>query len=89
MGLVRKVAKLYFSLWRRWAALVLMLFLGLFSWQVAGQILLSEPKKIPNNEVYLQPVPGLSYAQLRLFKEGEKEFKVPWVVFPLLGGIGV
>ena len=86
MGLVRKFAKLYFPLWRRGAALALMLVLGLFSWQVAGQILLSEPKKIPENEVYLQPVPGLSYAQLRLFKEGEKEFKVPWVVFPLLGG---
>jgi len=86
MELVRKIARLYFSLWRRGAALVLMLVLGLFSWQVTGQILHSEPKKIPDNEVYLQPVAGLSYAQLRLFKEGEKEFKVPWVVFPLLGG---
>ena len=41
---------------------------------------------MPPQEAYLQPVVGLSYDQLRLFREGEKEFKVPWVVFPLLGG---
>jgi len=58
----------------------------LLSWQSWAQIVRSEPKPIPLNEVYLQAVPGLTYAQLRLFKEGEKEFKVPWVVFPLLGG---
>ena len=58
----------------------------LLSWQSWAQIVRSEPKPIPLNEAFLQPVPGLSYAQLRLFKEGEKEFKVPWVVFPLLGG---
>ncbi len=58
----------------------------LLSWQSWAQIVRSEPKPIPLNEVYLQPVPGLTYAQLRLFREGEKEFKVPWVVFPLLGG---
>lgn len=58
----------------------------LLSWPSWAQIVRSEPKPIPLNEVFLQPVPGLSYAQLRLFKEGEKEFKVPWVVFPLLGG---
>lgn len=58
----------------------------LLSWSSWAQIVRSEPKPIPLNEVFLQPVPGLTYAQLRLFKEGEKEFKVPWVVFPLLGG---
>lgn len=58
----------------------------LLSWPSWAQIVRSEPKPIPLNEVFLQPVPGLSHAQLRLFKEGEKEFKVPWVVFPLLGG---
>jgi len=58
----------------------------LLSWPLWAQIVRSEPKPIPPNEVFLQPVPGLTYAQLRLFKEGEKEFKVPWVVFPLLGG---
>lgn len=58
----------------------------LLSWPLWAQIVRSEPKPIPLNEVYLQPVPGLTYAQLRLFREGEKEFKVPWVVFPLLGG---
>lgn len=58
----------------------------LLSWPLWAQIVRSEPKPIPLTEAFLQPVPGLSYAQLRLFKEGEKEFKVPWVVFPLLGG---
>lgn len=58
----------------------------LLSWQSWAQIVRSETKPIPLNEAYLQAVPGLTYAQLRLFKEGEKEFKVPWVVFPLLGG---
>jgi len=58
----------------------------LLSWPLWAQIVRSEPKPIPLNEVFLQPVPGLTYAQLRLFREGEKEFKVPWVVFPLLGG---
>ena len=51
-----------------------------------AQITRSEPKPMPPQEAYLQPVGGLSYDQLRLFREGEKEFKVPWVVFPLLGG---
>jgi CxxC motif-containing protein (DUF1111 family) len=59
----------------------------LLSWQLSwAQIVRSQPKPIPLNEAYLQAVPGLTYAQLRLFREGEKEFKVPWVVFPLLGG---
>ena len=58
----------------------------LLSWPLWAQIVRSEPNPIPLNEVFLQPVPGLTYAQLRLFREGEKEFKVPWVVFPLLGG---
>ena len=51
-----------------------------------AQITRSEPKPMPPQDAYLQPVVGLSYDQLRLFREGEKEFKVPWVVFPLLGG---
>ena len=51
-----------------------------------AQITRSAPKPMPPQDAYLQPVVGLSYSQLRLFREGEKEFKVPWVVFPLLGG---
>ena len=51
-----------------------------------AQITRSAPKSMPPQDAYLQPVVGLSYNQLRLFREGEKEFKVPWVVFPLLGG---
>jgi CxxC motif-containing protein (DUF1111 family) len=51
-----------------------------------AQVTRSEPKTIAPEDAYLQPVEGLSYSQLRLFREGEKEFSVPWVVFPLLGG---
>ncbi|MFL2666967.1 MAG: di-heme oxidoredictase family protein [Burkholderiales bacterium] len=51
-----------------------------------AQISRSKPKPMAPQDAYLQPVAGLSYSQLRLFREGEKEFKVPWVVFPLLGG---
>ena len=51
-----------------------------------AQVTRSERKPIAPEDAYLQPVAGLSYGQLRLFREGEKEFSVPWVVFPLLGG---
>jgi CxxC motif-containing protein (DUF1111 family) len=51
-----------------------------------AQITRSKPKPMVPQEAYLQPIAGLSHSQLRLFREGEKEFKVPWVVFPLLGG---
>jgi len=51
-----------------------------------AQISRSKPKPMAPQDAYLQPVAGLSHSQLRLFREGEKEFKVPWVVFPLLGG---
>ena len=58
----------------------------LFSWQAWAQIVRSEPKPVNPQQVYLQPVAGLSFKQIRVFREGEKEFSVPWVVFPLLGG---
>ena len=51
-----------------------------------SQVTRSVPKPIPPNEAYLQPVPGLSHGELRKFRAGEKQFKAPWVVFPLLGG---
>ena len=51
-----------------------------------SQVTRSAPKPIPPNEAYLQPVPGLSHGELRKFRAGEKQFKAPWVVFPLLGG---
>lgn len=58
----------------------------LFSWQAWAQIVRSEPKPVSPQQVYLQPVTGLSFKQIGVFREGEKEFSVPWVVFPLLGG---
>ena len=72
--------------WQKTVTWVLVLALGLLSWQVGAQILRSEAKPVPPRLAYMQPVPGLSYQQLRLFREGEKEFSVPWVVFPGLGG---
>ena len=51
-----------------------------------SQVTRSAPKPVPPNEAYLQPVPGLSHGELRKFRAGEKQFKAPWVVFPLLGG---
>ena len=72
--------------WQKTVTWVLVLALGLLSWQVGAQILRSEAKPVPPRLAYMQPVPGLSYQQLRLFHEGEKEFSVPWVVFPGLGG---
>ncbi|MEY3550116.1 MAG: hypothetical protein RL520_784, partial [Pseudomonadota bacterium] len=65
---------------------LVILVLVLLSWQAFAQILRSEPKPISPQQVYLQPVAGLSFKQIGVFKEGEKEFSVPWVVFPLLGG---
>ena len=63
--------------------LLVLVFLSL---QAFAQILRSEPKPISPQQVYLQPVAGLSFKQIGVFREGEKEFSVPWVVFPLLGG---
>ena len=65
---------------------LVILVLVLLSWQAFAQILRSEPKPISPQQVYLQLVAGLSFKQIGVFKEGEKEFSVPWVVFPLLGG---
>lgn len=58
----------------------------LLPFTVATQILRSAPKPINPDEVYLQPVPGLSHEQMQKFRAGEKQFRAPWVVFPLLGG---
>ena len=77
---------MFYRQWRGYTALVLIPALGLLSWQVGAQILRSEAKPVPPRLAYMQPVPGLSYQQLRLFREGEKELSVPWVVFPGLGG---
>ncbi len=52
----------------------------------ATQVIRSSEKKIDPSAVYMQPVPGLTHSQLQKFKAGEKQFKAPWVVFPLLGG---
>jgi CxxC motif-containing protein (DUF1111 family) len=51
-----------------------------------SQVIRSAPKPVPPEAVYMQPVPGLTHSQLQKFKAGEKQFKAPWVVFPLLGG---
>ncbi len=51
-----------------------------------SQVIRSAPKPIAPEAVYMQPVPGLTHSQLQKFKAGEKQFKAPWVVFPLLGG---
>ena len=64
---------------RLWVAVAMGLVV-LTSCPVVAQI------QLQPDTVYMQPVTGLSYAQLRLFKEGEKQFKAPWVVFPSLGG---
>lgn len=53
---------------------------------VRTQVIRSEPKPVRPDEVYLQPLPGLTHSQLQKFKSGEKQFRAPWVVFPLLGG---
>ena len=52
----------------------------------ATQVLRSSEKPIDPGAVYMQPIKGLSHSQLQKFKTGEKQFKAPWVVFPLLGG---
>ncbi len=71
-------------LWR--VALVFLLVTLIYCSSVSAQIIRSAPKPIAPGDVYLQPVPGLSHTQLQKFKSGEKQFKAPWVVFPLLGG---
>ena len=73
------------------------IFLGLMSFIIvmtasllvknaSSQVIKSSPKAIAPNAVYMQPVQGLSHEQLQKFKAGEKQFRAPWVVFPLLGG---
>jgi CxxC motif-containing protein (DUF1111 family) len=52
----------------------------------ATQVIRSTEKPIDPTAVYMQPIKGLSHSQLQKFKTGEKQFKAPWVVFPLLGG---
>ena len=52
----------------------------------SSQVIKSSPKAIAPNAVYMQPVQGLSHVELQKFKAGEKQFRAPWVVFPLLGG---
>ena len=51
----------------------------------SSQVIKSSPKAIAPNAVYMQPVQGLSHEQLQKFKAGEKQFRAPWAVFPLLG----
>lgn len=53
---------------------------------VQTQVIRSAPKPVKPDEVFIQPVSGLSHQQLQKFKAGEKQFRAPWVVFPLLGG---
>ena len=52
----------------------------------ATQIIRSSEKPVDPAAVYMQPIKGLSHSQLQKFQTGEKQFKNPWVVFPLLGG---
>ena len=70
----------------RSAATVLSLVMLLLSSPSQSQVVRSSPKPVPPDAVYMQPVPGLTHGQLQKFKAGEKQFKAPWVVFPLLGG---
>jgi len=51
-----------------------------------SQVIRSAPKPISPDAAYLQPVAGLTHAQRQKFMAGEKQFRAPWVVFPLLGG---
>ena len=51
-----------------------------------AQVTRSAPKQIKPDEIFIQPVPGLSHQQIQKFKAGEKQFRAPWVVFPSLGG---
>ncbi len=73
------------------------IFLGLMSFIIvvtasllvknaSSQVIKSSPKPIDPNAVYIQPIKGLSHVELQKFKAGEKQFRAPWVVFPLLGG---
>lgn len=68
------------------AATVFSLLALLLAMPSLSQVIRSAPKPIPPEAVYMQPVPGLTHSQLQKFKAGEKQFKAPWVVFPLLGG---
>ena len=52
----------------------------------ATQVIRSTEKPIDPSNVYVQPIKGLTHLQLQKFQAGEKQFKNPWVVFPLLGG---
>ncbi len=67
------------------AAAALLVLVFSFSLTQA-QVIRSAPKPVAPDAVYMQPVPGLTHTQLQKFKAGEKQFKAPWVVFPLLGG---
>jgi CxxC motif-containing protein (DUF1111 family) len=68
------------------AATVFSLLALMLAMPSLSQVIRSAPKPIPPEAVYMQPVPGLTHSQLQKFKAGEKQFKAPWVVFPLLGG---
>jgi len=68
------------------AATVFSLLALMLAMPSLSQVIRSGPKPIPPEAVYMQPVPGLTHSQLQKFKAGEKQFKAPWVVFPLLGG---
>ena len=41
-------------------------------------------RSIDANAVYMQPMPGLSEAQLKQFRAGEKLFRTSWILFPSL-----
>ena len=68
------------------AATVFSLLALMLAMPSLSQVIRSAPKPVPPEAVYMQPVPGLTHSQLQKFKAGEKQFKAPWVVFPLLGG---
>lgn len=78
--------------WLRYRALRRLAFVSLtvMGLSIAGtaatQIIRSSEKPIDPAAVYMQPIKGLTHSQLQKFKTGEKQFKAPWVVFPLLGG---
>lgn len=57
-----------------------------FAIPTLSQVIRSAPKPVSPDAVYLQPVAGLTHAQRQKFMAGEKQFRAPWVVFPLLGG---
>ena len=75
----------YSWLWKLCAVTAAAVALGTAG-TAATQVIRTNEKKIDPNALYMQPVPGLTHSQLQKFKAGEKQFKAPWVVFPLLGG---